>query len=137
GANLSGATLKDTNLSQGDLYGADLSDANLCGADLSNADLRGACFKRATMFKTNFAYADLRPGTMRDAQHKLAKLIVSDDERVRAAHVTATIAATDMSSAYLASSDFQGADVAEVDMSSSNLTGADFSNARMNSIIIS
>jgi uncharacterized protein YjbI with pentapeptide repeats len=78
------------------------------------------------------ALVDQRRKDVRDG----GKLTVDDDERARAEHLTATIAATDMSSAYIASADFQGADVGAVDMSGSNLTGADLSNARMTSIIL-
>jgi hypothetical protein len=56
-ANLSGAELRDANLSRADLRGADLGGADLRDANLSRANLSGADLSRA----------DLRDANLRDA----------------------------------------------------------------------
>jgi len=49
GTDLTGATLKDTDLTDVDLTGATLQDANLTGAILKNTGLRNANLKDATV----------------------------------------------------------------------------------------
>ena len=57
---LSGADLREANLSGADLSGADLREANLSGADLRRADLRGANLSGANLSGANLKGSDIR-----------------------------------------------------------------------------
>lgn len=75
---LSGADLKDANLTMADLShavlrGADLTMANLKGADLCSADLRGANLVGARLIGTDFQGADLRGTDLRTAEDLTAE----------------------------------------------------------------
>ena len=87
-ANLSGADLRDANLSDAnlsgadlrgaDLSGADLRDANLRGADLSGADLRDANLSDANLRDADLSDANLRGADLRDADLRDAAIYYSD-----------------------------------------------------------
>ena len=58
-ANLSGANLRDADLSGANLWDANLRDANLSGANLSGANLRDANLSGANLRGANLRGADL------------------------------------------------------------------------------
>ena len=63
-ANLFGANLRGANLSGADLSGANLRDADLSGADLSFANLRGADLSGANLSCANLSNANLSGASM-------------------------------------------------------------------------
>jgi uncharacterized protein YjbI with pentapeptide repeats len=70
--NLSGADLKNLNLTNACLddsllTGADFSGSNLAGANLSEAHLRGAQFCGSDLYNTCFSYADAKSCDFTDA----------------------------------------------------------------------
>ena len=65
-ADLSGADLRDANLSGADLSGAYLRDANLSGADLSGADLSDAYLIGAILRDANLSGANLYSANLSD-----------------------------------------------------------------------
>ncbi len=91
-ADLSGANLRDVDLSRATLRGADLSGADLSRADLSRANLRGANLRGATL-----RGATLRGATLRGAD-------LSDVDLSRA----------DLRGADLCRADLRGADLSEL-----------------------
>ncbi len=80
GADLSGANLRGTDLSDANLRGADLRGANLRGtylsdANLSGANLRYANLRYADLSGTDLSDADLRGANLSDANLRGADLI--------------------------------------------------------------
>jgi Pentapeptide repeats (8 copies) len=109
GANLSGADLRDAvlsgaNLSGADLRDADLSGANLSGANLRDADLSGANLRDAVLSGANLSGADLRDAVLRDA-------VLRDAD--------------------LSGADLRDADLRDADLSGANLSGADLRGANL------
>jgi hypothetical protein len=66
GANLRGAALVQTILTDADLEGADLTGANLDTATLTRANLRGAILVRANLFSADVGEVDFTGATFRE-----------------------------------------------------------------------
>ena len=111
-ADLSGADLRDADLSSADLSSADLSDANLSGADLRGADLSDA----------NLSGADLSSANLSDANLSGADLS------------SANLSSADLYGANLYGANLRGADLSSADLSSANLRYADLSYADLRSV---
>ena len=77
-ADLSGADLRRTDLSDADLSGADLRRADLIRADLSDADLSGADLIRADLRRADLSDADLSGANLRWANLSGADLSDAD-----------------------------------------------------------
>ena len=107
-ANLSGANLRDANLSGANLSGANLSDANLRDANLSGANLSDADLRDADLRGANLSDADLSDANLSDAN-------LSD----------ANLRDADLSDADLSDANLRGADLSDADLSDADLRGAD------------
>ena len=124
GANLSSATLRDS-----DLWGAYLREAKLGKADLSGANLAGADLEEADMER-----ADLHGADFRGANLKLSDLERAD---LRKANLGgADLEKSDLQYAILVGADLQyakltGANMREVDLEEANLNRADLRNAHL------
>ncbi len=75
GADLSGTTLRNRNMSFADLNDANLAEADLRDSNLSSSNLRGACLQDADL-----RGADLRQADLSDADLRGANLIGADLE---------------------------------------------------------
>jgi uncharacterized protein YjbI with pentapeptide repeats len=119
---LSGANLREAELTFADLSGVNLREANLSGADLRMADLSGA--------NLNIAYisvADLRGADLRGANLRFASLGLAD---LRDANLSgADLRDVNLSGANIEGADFRGADLRGAYHRSTNLRGAYHRNA--------
>ncbi|MCA8251799.1 pentapeptide repeat-containing protein [Burkholderia sp. AU31624] len=103
-ANLSGADLRDADLSDAYLRGAYLRGANLSGADLSDADLSDAYLSDADLRGANLSDAYLRGANLSGANLSDADLSDADlsDAYLRGAYLRgANLSGADLSDAYL------------------------------------
>jgi len=73
GANLYGSNLSEANLSEANLYGADLGGADLSEADLYGANLRGADLSGANFYGANLSEANLSEANLYGAEMQNVK----------------------------------------------------------------
>jgi uncharacterized protein YjbI with pentapeptide repeats len=78
GANLSGTDLRKADLSRANLSGADLREADLSGADLSRANLSGADLREADLSGANLSGADLSGADLSGSSLNAAILVGTD-----------------------------------------------------------
>ena len=107
GANLSGANLREAELTGANLRGADLTGADLCGANLSGANLRGV---------------DLRSANLREAELTGANLCVANLSG-------ADLRGANLTGADLRGANLSGANLREAELTGANLRGADLTGA--------
>ncbi|MDX1547488.1 MAG: pentapeptide repeat-containing protein [Rhodothermales bacterium] len=128
GANLERATLRESNLTGSNLAGAILNGADLERADLTRADLRGADLNEADLERALLDEADLRGALLAGADLQYAVLTRTNLERstlaganLRGCDLTgANLHGTDLSGAHL-----RGAALAGATLHQTNLSGAD------------
>ena len=126
-ANLSGADLRDADLSGAtlrcaNLSGADLRDADLSGATLRCANLRGANLSDANLSGANLSGADLSGANLRGANLSGADL--------RGANLSgADLSGANLSGANLSDADLRGATLRCANLRGANLSGANLSDA--------
>jgi uncharacterized protein YjbI with pentapeptide repeats len=126
---LSGADLREANLSGAILFGANLSGANLFEADLSEADLREANLSGANLFGANLGGADLREANLSGANLSGANLGGAD---LREANLSgANLSGADLSRVDLSEADLREADLREANLSGANLFEANLSGANL------
>ena len=134
---LSGADLREANLSEADLSEANLRGTDLCFAHLQAADLRaagligayliGADLSRANLNGARIIGADLSGATLRGAYFSGANLS-------RAYFVGADLRLANLGGAYFSGADLSRANLSEAylsgtDLNGANLTGANLSGA--------
>jgi uncharacterized protein YjbI with pentapeptide repeats len=126
-ANLSGANLRDADLSGAKLSWANLSRADLSVVSLPDAHLRGAnlhdaTLSRSLLFKANLTGADLSGAILTRTILREAKLLAAN---VSGANLTrADLSGANLSGANLTRADLSGADLSGADLSGANLSGA-------------
>jgi uncharacterized protein YjbI with pentapeptide repeats len=126
---LSGADLREANLTLADLRGANLTGANLDGASLRGSHLNGANLSRASMERTSLFHAKLGNAMLIGANLRMANLNRADlcEARLSSASlIGATLTVTNLDGANLT-----GADLAEADLTGANLAEANFSRANL------
>jgi uncharacterized protein YjbI with pentapeptide repeats len=141
-ANLSGANLSDATLSGADLSYADLSSATLSGANLSDAFLFGATLSDADLSSAELAGAHLSDAKLSCANLSSAKLAGANmsDATLDSADLTkailsgatlsgATLDCADLNEANLSGANLSGLNLSAADLSGANLSGANFSDA--------
>ena len=123
-ADLSGANLIMANLRRADLSGANLIGANLLGADLSEANLGGADLREATLRGAKLRKADMKKGNLIEVNLRLADLSGAD---LRGADLRGA----DLWMAKLIKANLRGADLRGADLLKAKLTKADLSGANL------
>lgn len=111
---LSGVNLRNANLRDTDLWGANLRDVNLSGADLWGANLRDANLWGANLRGANLRNANLRNANLRDTDLRCACL----------------------RDANLWCANLRGADLWGVDLSDANLSGANLSRTDLRDVYL-
>jgi uncharacterized protein YjbI with pentapeptide repeats len=119
---MTGATLKDANLSGAILEGTFLTNATLSGANLSGADLTGAILKRADLRECILYKAILVDAIMVEADLRKAYLNQAFLQGVNLSH------------AKLANANFRGADLSRAKLIKANMTNADLSAALLQDV---
>ncbi len=142
------------NLIGADLRGTDLSDANLSEADLIDANLRGAFLCDADLSWTTMIDADLREADLIEADLSGADLSGADLNRAALSGITlsagnlydanlswavlcgANLVKADLSGATLRGADLSGADLSQANLTSADLREAVFEGAQLNQATI-
>ena len=128
-ADLRGAYLRLAHLSRADLSGADLREAYLREADLREAYLRLAHLSRADLRLANLNEARLSGANLSEADLRGANLRLA---RLSQANLPeANLSGADVSGADLSGADVSGADVSGARLSGANLSGANLSEANL------
>lgn len=107
-----------------DLSGANLREANLSSADLSETNLRGANLSGANLNETKFFRADLRKADLNGA--------FLGEAALRGAY----LAEADLSGAYLSEARLRNADLSGANLSKANLFRADLSGANLSGTVL-
>jgi uncharacterized protein YjbI with pentapeptide repeats len=118
-ANLSGAELRQANLTRANLSGADLREADLTRANLSGADLRQANLSQTVLNMAILVGANLNNAYLIGAVLNRANL--------NAAHLSAVLSGVDLS----------GAELSGANLSGAVLVGANLGNALLHGTIVS
>jgi uncharacterized protein YjbI with pentapeptide repeats len=124
GANLRGADLREANLIDADLREADLSGANLNEADLSRANLGSASLWEAHLFRVNLTNADLINADLGQAYLSQANLTNADLGQT-------ILIGTNLCKADLSRADLSGARLEEANLYGTNLSGANLSGTNL------
>ncbi len=134
---LSYVPLRRTNLIRANLTGANLNEARLTGANLSSAQLEGATlqsarletvsFTGANLSDSNFSYANLQGSRLgqvkaQSAQFKWANLTETTWKQ-------ADLSQANFSGAQLTSVDFTESQLSQANLANTQLTNANFTNA--------
>jgi len=130
GADLRNRQLSEINLADADLSGADLTGANLVraylvGANLNKADLRVADFDGATLVDAVLSEAYLRETDLRDSDLSYADLSHAD-------MVGAYLVGANLYGANLSDADLYDTDLDDANLGGANLTNANLREARLN-----
>lgn len=133
-ADLSGADLKQSNLSNAFLSHVIMNRTNLIGANLTKANLShvqasGANFSSTQLMQANLYQAILNNTSLTGANLQQANFTNANLQAARLAQVKASGAS--FRSANLTKSEWQKADLSAADFSGSNLQNADFSSSRL------
>ncbi|HIK28498.1 MAG: pentapeptide repeat-containing protein [Oscillatoriaceae bacterium SKW80] len=133
-ADLSGADLKQSNLSGAFLSHVIMNRANFIGANLTKANLShvrasGANFSSTQLMQANLHQAILNNASLTGADLQQANFSNANLQAARLAQVKASGAS--FQSANLTKSEWQKADLSGADFSGSNLQNADLSSSRL------
>jgi uncharacterized protein YjbI with pentapeptide repeats len=113
-ASLSGADLREANLSRADLFRANLFQASLSRADLREANLSGTDLRGANLSNANLNNANLRGANLFQASLSGANINRAD------------LNGADLSNANLFQANLNGADLSNANLSGASLYGTDF-----------
>lgn len=127
---LSGADLKQVNLSRAILNDADLSGANLVEANLTAAALNRTDLSGAKLSKANLLRAELRGASLSGADLTGTELIGAD---LRDGDLHSTY----LSDAYLNGADLRDSNLSGADLQDANLSSADLSGANLSDVDLS
>ncbi|ETW93965.1 MAG: hypothetical protein ETSY1_36970 [Candidatus Entotheonella factor] len=128
-ANLCGADLRETRLTQQNLAGSNLQGAILSRAYLGGADLRGANLQQADLTDALLGQANLQGANLRQAS--LKKAYLTDANLQRAVLRGATLQGAILTSANLDQADLEGADLHQANMKHANLRQARLGQANL------
>ncbi|WP_089936680.1 pentapeptide repeat-containing protein [Candidatus Entotheonella palauensis] len=123
-ANLCGADLRGTRLTQQNLAGSNLQGAMLSRAYLGGADLRGANLQQADLTAALLGHANLQGANLRQASLQKAYLVDANLQR-------AMLRGANLQSAILTSTDFGQADLEGADLRQANMKHANLRQVRL------
>ncbi|MDY6937459.1 MAG: pentapeptide repeat-containing protein [Cyanobacteriota bacterium] len=126
-ADLRGANLRGADLSRADLSLAKLSDADLSGSVLDGSELTVADLNRANLNGASLHEADLRRADLQNAT--LIEASLTGAELRRANLQNAQLNGTLMNNTELSYANLSGANLSHVELNDSNLSHADLSGA--------